>query len=365
MPSTDAAVRTRDASGPSALTRLHTTSRRLGGTSCSAATGVGARRRPTVQAARLDPVPDELRRVERIPGRSPPQRGRDAVGLRRRRRPAATETRSANSSSSNPASCDPDAGLVRDRPARGATPRTRARPRFAATGNEEHRYVGERVRDVTQHQERGRLRPLEVIEDQYERPRRGDAAEEIGRGLEREVSLGRVVGDRRRRRGLDPRREQRADRRELAAEARDVLATSRATRARRTRPAHCGTVGAALRSRRTGRRPRSRRPTMRALRERGPTVLVLPIPDSPRSPRRAVRSRASANSLGQRLQSFGPTNASCANARQRNRDDVDRRAKSDGSRRMFDAVPVGGDPPLDTHNLGRGSVPNSSMSSVR
>ena len=43
--------------------------------------------------------------------------------------------------------------------------------RCAAAGKDENRRVGQRVRDVTQHQQRGRLCPLEVVEHQRERPR--------------------------------------------------------------------------------------------------------------------------------------------------------------------------------------------------
>jgi hypothetical protein len=57
IPSTDAAVRMRDASAPSALTRLHTTSRRLGGIFLTRGRQVGDVTPVHVQAARLDPVP--------------------------------------------------------------------------------------------------------------------------------------------------------------------------------------------------------------------------------------------------------------------------------------------------------------------
>ena len=95
--------------------------------------------------------------------------------------------------------------------------------RFAAARNNENRRVGQRVRDVTQHQQRSRLRPLEVVEHQHERPRRRDAAEEIGRGFEHEESFGGVVGHRRIRSGLDSRCELWADPHELATAPRDML----------------------------------------------------------------------------------------------------------------------------------------------
>ena len=176
-----------------------------------------------VQAARLDPVPDELRRVERIPGGLHTQRGGNAArldiaGNGRRDGDQIGQLVVVESGELHTSML-----AAFEIGQRGSQFLRRVLTRFPAAGDNENRRVGQRVRDVTQQQQRSRLCPLEVVEHQHERPRRRDAAEEIGRGLEHEESFGGVVGHRRVRSGLYSRGELGADPHELATTPRDML----------------------------------------------------------------------------------------------------------------------------------------------
>ena len=154
-----------------------------------------------VQAARLDPVPDELRRVERVPGGLDPQRGGNPArfGTAGNRRDDGDQVGQLVVVESGELQATVLAPFEIGE--RGSQLLRRVLTGFAAARDNENRCVGQRVRDVTQHQQRRRLGPLEVVEHQHERPRRRDATEEIGRGLEHEESLGGVVGGRRIRSG--------------------------------------------------------------------------------------------------------------------------------------------------------------------
>ena len=70
----------REESAPSELTRLHTTSRRLGGTASPLGSG-WFRRVPPVSSRPTRPMPDQLRCVERVTGGLHPRRGGNAARL--------------------------------------------------------------------------------------------------------------------------------------------------------------------------------------------------------------------------------------------------------------------------------------------
>ena len=147
MPSTDAAVKYSRRIVRSGATGFTMTSCRLGGTSSALVGRESDSLTRIVQAARLHPVPDELRCVERVAGgftrnaaaTRGPLSASPATGV-------ATDTRSANSSSSKPAELQTTMLAPFEIGERGPQLFRRVLARFAATGNKKDRCVGQRGR---------------------------------------------------------------------------------------------------------------------------------------------------------------------------------------------------------------------------
>ena len=303
-------------------------------------------------------MPDELRCVERVAGGLHPQRGGDAArldiaGHRRGDGDQIGQLVVVETGELQTAMLAPfEIGE------RGSQLLRRVLTRFAAAGNDEHRRVGQRVRDVTQHQQRGRLCPLEVVEHQHERPRRRDATQEIGRGLEHEESFGGVVGHRRVRSGRHSRRELRADPHELAAAPRDMLGQEVDRRVFDAVGQHAaerlerypGLVASPVDDGRVGRRHHR----LRERRQQGGLADARFASEHHAAQSRTAHQR---ELLGERVQLVRAADEASLvrqRARERDRDCVDRR--SDGRVGIgvgigIDAVPARGDAPLDADDI--------------
>ena len=99
----------------------------------------------------------------------------------------------------------------------------------AVAGDQEHGGIDEGPAEVAEEEQRGGLGPVQVVEDEGERPVRRHPPEEVGHRLEQLMALGRGVGGDRRRRPqaiAEPRR----DPEELAAAPLAVLLEQRQRR---------------------------------------------------------------------------------------------------------------------------------------
>ena len=153
----------------------------------------GGSDRVAFDASRLDPVPNQLRGIQRVPGRlvaQPFGKGVPPVTGRQRRR---------NRHEVGELDCV-EAGELQSTtlPALEVGERETQLiglplARIPMAAHEKNRSVGERLRDVAQEQEGGRFRPLEVVEHQHQRSAGRDPAQQVGGRFEREEARRLVV----------------------------------------------------------------------------------------------------------------------------------------------------------------------------